>query len=238
MLRALIHLSLLLLPLAGCAGIAPTREMTTGAVTVIDQEGEVRSDGWQLGERLVPRRDRGELAPLEAYRYGTAPGGGFYTIRPDGTGSLRLDAGLLEPAWSLDCSKDAMIDRRDCHLVSPNGEIGVYYGGGKLAWVCIAGHDFPGRKGAIRIDGGKPIETISKGCVDGNVAKQLARAKDVVTRSVKWPYDVPRDNHLSMRGLADAMGLADYIHANIDRLSFAARSVPFIQESAGATARQ
>lgn len=205
--------------LAACAGVAPAPDIMTGAIPPLSQEGNPRTDGWQPSERLVKRRDRGSLAAIEAYRHGTAPGGAFYRVQWDGSGTLRTGVDLLSPTWTFDCTKDAITDRRDCRLFAPERLVFIFNGREPL-WVCIGGHTYPRKKGAIRIDGGKPVETDERGCVGGAVAARLARSKEVVVRYVTWPYEAPQDAHPSMQGLADGLALVAYVNSNIDRLAF------------------
>jgi hypothetical protein len=219
MFRAIFSMTLVAVALAACTGSTAAPEMVTAAIPPLSQEGEPRTDGWQPGERLVKRRDRGAYAAIDAYRHGTAPGGSFYRFQANGFGTLRIAADLLSPTWTFDCTRDAMTDRRDCRLHAPE-TLAFFFSGREPQWVCIVGHTYPGKTGAIRIDGAKPIETNERGCVDGAVAKQLAGAKEVVVRYVTWPYKAPQDTHPSMSGLADALALMAYVYSNIDRLAF------------------
>ena len=224
MFRAISSIPFVTFMLAACAGTGSPLEIVTEALAPLSQEGELRTDGWQPGERLVKRRvvkrrDSGTLTPIEAYRHGSAPAGGFYRFQADGSGALRVAADLLSPTWTFDCTKDAMTDRRDCWLFAPERLI-FFYSGPTLLWVCIHGHTYPGKTGALRIDDSKPIETNKRGCVPGTVAKQLARAKEVVVRYVRWPDEAPQDAHPSLRGLADGMALAAYVYSNVDRVVF------------------
>lgn len=129
---------------------------------------------------------------------------------------------LLEHGWSINCGKDAMNDRRDCSLTSHEARIFISYDfGASPRWVCLLGHDFPGRTGEIRVDKNPSRKTDTDGCVPGTYIAEMVRATTVTTRLVKWPYDYSNDETGSLQGLSSALGLITFIRANIDRLSFA-----------------
>jgi hypothetical protein len=209
-------------------GCAPRPEMA--AVSTGAPEGAVAAaGGWQPGEVMVPeRRAKGAISALNSdtpsHRKGVTAGGREYTVWPDGSGSVGDDA---HTSWHIDCSKDVITDKRDCTIkpgFKSDLNLVVMYRGSAIAGVCIAGHDFPGRTGAIRIDSGVPVVTNANGCVDGAVAHRLAKGKSAVVRFVKWPSDHNRDVVGSLDGLAEALELVRFIQSNIDRLTFGVSS--------------
>lgn len=68
--------------------------------------------------------------------------------------------------------------------------------------ICIAGHDFPGLTGMIRIDDNEPIETNEEGCVllDDKLETQLKAGNALVLRGSHWPYRDPETQTISLDG--------------------------------------
>ena len=175
--------------------------------------------GWQANETIgvmeaMPIVD----IPAIRYRAGTAPDGLPYRIYADGSGSV----GHIneKPSWSIDCKKDAMTDKRNCSVSASEPPLFVSFSEQSPVWVCIVGHDFPGRTGAIRIDGGTPMSTDKDGCVPGSVAARLSKSKTVALRYVHWPYSYDRDVAGDLTGLSSALDLARFIYLRIDQLQF------------------
>ena len=185
-----------------------------------------RDDGFRPGEEIVT--DTSQRADtLRAYarlgmptsrtrRIGFDPETGFaYRYYGDGSGSVTVlddpDELFALGDWSFGCSVDRMTDVRTCHV--SNDALYIEYGGrGSVRSVCVIGHDFPGRRGAIRIDQASPISTPESGCITGQRAQQVATslrgADRVVSRRVEWPYDNARDRvteRASGFRLADAL---------------------------------
>lgn len=182
------------------------------------------SDGWQPGERIIPSPPTTNPGLVVGpSRQGTTPDGLKYTMYPDGSGSIANPAGDILNGWSIDCQKDAMNDRRDCSLTSHEARIFISYDfGASPRWVCLLGHDFPGRTGEIRVDKSRSQRTDTDGCVTGTYVAEMVKGTTVTTRLVKWPYDYSNDGTGSLQGLPSALGLITFIRANIDKLSFAA----------------
>src|SRR3546814_15555887 len=66
--------------------------------------------------------------------------------------------------------------------------------------VCIMGHDFPGRRGAIRVDKNAPFATSEGGCVSSPILlKQMMTGNKAAVRSVKWPNDYEVDATVEIR---------------------------------------
>lgn len=158
---------------------------------------------------------------MPAYRRGSTPDGFTYTIYPDGSGGIKGPQHGPAEGWSIDCNRDAMNDRRECKLSSYKARLLVYYGFAATPQsVCIIGHDFPGRTGAIRVDSGSPVNTNRDGCAPARVATQLGSGSMVTTRRVEWPYDYDKDETASLSGAKAAMDLVTYIRSNVSTLSF------------------
>lgn len=125
-----------------------------------------------------------------AYRYYNDASGGVQMLK----GASIADT---EQEWSFSCDVDQMTDARSCSITHQQLFI-EYAEGGRLREICIIGHDFPGRTGAIRIDTAEPIRVPTSGCLVGDsarsVAARLRGAERVVTRRVEWPYDYYRDS--------------------------------------------
>lgn len=194
----------------------------TGNNSAATAQGMQVTDGWYPGERLFPSRtERVAALSMPAYRRGTTPDGLTYTIYPDGSGGVKAAHHGAAQGWSIDCSKDAMTDRRVCTLTSYAARLLVYYGAAVSPQsVCIIGHDFPGRTGAIRVDARAPVSTDRDGCAPANVAAQLATGVSVTTRRVEWPYDYTKDETADISGAEAAMDLVRFIRGNVDRLAF------------------
>jgi hypothetical protein len=222
MLQRAIVVSACCCVLGACAGAPLENGVTTAALSDKALNGLPRSDGWQPGERLFPEVQRGPgLSNLPAYRAGVTPSGMHYMIFGDGSGSVRETRDVLSDSWSFDCTRDAMTDLRNCKIYSDRKEIAVLYSASAdPAHVCIRGHNFPGRTGAIRIDGGKPIITSKEGGVPGDVARRLAQAKQVAVRYVEWPYDYGKDASPTMTGLKETMDLVAFVYSHVDDLPF------------------
>jgi hypothetical protein len=75
---------------------------------------------------------------------------------------------------------------------------------GNIRSSCIIGHDFPGRRGMIRVDSHSAISTDGDGCVYGGTARrlqnQLVSGSRLITRRVEWPYDSNRDKEILISG--------------------------------------
>lgn len=109
------------------------------------------------------------------------------------------------------CSKDRVTDATTCRMnilpQSTSNDGGLFQtvnANGSILTSCIIGHDFPGRTGAIRVDGNPAISTNSEGCLTGSTARRLERqligGSKLVTRRVEWPYDYSRDKEMLIDG--------------------------------------
>ena len=176
------------------------------------------ANGWQPDEKLIPARPGSEIGPS---RRGTTPDGWIYTYYSDGSGSVEPTAEAVMEGWSIGCHNDAMTDKRKCQIRSSNARLSISYINSKSpSSVCIIGHDYPGRFGAIRIDEASPIATNQYGCLPGGMAAKIAKAKTFTTRHVEWPYDENLDKKSESTGLGAAMELLAHMEANRGKLTF------------------
>lgn len=111
------------------------------------------------------------------------------------------------------CNKDRITDAINCHMnILPQG-IGSSVNGGLYQMVgsngsiltsCVIGHDFPGRRAAIRVDNNTAITTNDEGCISGTAARtleaQLKQGQTLTTRRVEWPYDYSEDQVMLIHG--------------------------------------
>jgi hypothetical protein len=115
------------------------------------------------------------------------------------------------PNWLGGCSTDKLTDKDECKInIIPQAR--KINGGlhqsvsrdGDIKYACILGHDFPGRRGMIRIDGNPAIETNNDGCVSGRKAtdlqSQLIAGSLLITRRVEWPYSGSVDKEMIISG--------------------------------------
>ena len=109
------------------------------------------------------------------------------------------------------CNRDKVTDGTTCHLnIWPQGPL--HDGGlfqivdlsGNIKISCISGHDFPGRRGAIRVDSNTAFVTDTEGCIHGAAARrlqnQLVNGRQLITRYVEWPYDYAKDETMLISG--------------------------------------
>ena len=68
--------------------------------------------------------------------------------------------------------------------------------------LCIAGHNFPGKKGMVRINTNTPITTKENGCVrmSKDLDDQLRNGKQITLRGYHWPYDGGETKTISLDG--------------------------------------
>lgn len=173
-------------------------------------------DGWYKNEVLYDEYvNYGYNKKHYKYRKGYTPDGDEYRIYNDGS------AGLINPTgehWSIGCKKDAITDEKSCNLYKD--KLFIFYINNNIE-ICILGHNFPGRRGAIRIGSNKAITTDYNGCIDGNKhITQLYSEKRMTVRYYKWPYDYPKDDNFDINGLQSAMELMKFIYKNGDTLKF------------------
>lgn len=141
--------------------------------------------------------------------------GFFLTSYEDGSAGVHLGKTVYDFSWSIDCRVDSMSDRRSCSIKASGGELLVYYGtAGQPQEICIIGHDFPGRRGMIRVDKNQPVSTGLDGCVPASrLLSQLKRGTTVSFRYYEWPYDYSKDAQHTLRGLGKAMEVVQRIRS-------------------------
>lgn len=141
--------------------------------------------------------------------------GFFIRSFADGSASVSTSRSYLDDHWSIDCTKDAMTDRRECSISSKFGGPFIYYGSSaQPQTICILEHDFPGRTGMIRVDSNAPITTDTDGCVRASsILTQMLGGTKAITRRVHWPYDYPVDETYTLSGIGKAMEVVDRIRA-------------------------
>lgn len=132
----------------------------------------------------------------------------WYT--PDYCRNPAISSSVDEPhsdLWALYCDKDSVDDKISCDIRMPQGGIQVIYLDSKTPLeVCISQHDFPGRRGAIRIDRNKSFTTDESGCVPAKaIIAQLRNGKTVLARRYEWPYDYGQDTTSTLEGMKEAL---------------------------------
>lgn len=189
----------------------------------VQKAGIIVNDGWYPNEKIIPGK-LNKIFPefsIPESREGIMPNGDMYTIYQGGTGNLTSSSTYGNNGWSIDCRTDALDDKPDCKLTSSKARLYIYYGNASSPKsICILGHDFPGRKGAIRIDKSNPITTDTDGCISGKNINKLFTGNTVTTRAVKWPYDTYIDSTHSIAGLKSAMELVKFISKNGYKLNY------------------
>ena len=194
--------------------MAPTSPPATGTSVLAEDPSRPVEDGWYPGEKLA-------FSSSTTYRAGRTPRGFAYDYFRDGSGGVRKSGATFSGGWTINCEKDAMNDRRNCRISSTDNRIMILYDFSSAPkFVCIVGHDFPGRTGQIRVDANKPVTTDTDGCVGAAYVAQLTKGSMVPTRRVERPYDYGQDDSGPLAGLPDAVDLVSFIRANVDSKQF------------------
>jgi hypothetical protein len=127
---------------------------------------------------------------------------------------------------SVRCTKDAVTDVTACFIEispqeavifdaeSPHSYTNYVRSGSLLMQVdksldatsaCVVGHDFPGKRAAIRFGSKQHVSTATTGCVTGGNAKRVEQqarsAQLLTTRRVEWPYESSKDTVARVDGL-------------------------------------
>ncbi|QIG50422.1 hypothetical protein G5V57_23430 [Nordella sp. HKS 07] len=126
--------------------------------------------------------------------------------------------------WLDECKVDPMNDDNDCIIY--NRDVDLMIGivdrhstnesslielfaparGPTLLGVCLILHNYPGRKGLIRIDAHKAIETDERGCLPTKlILPQMKAGNRVRTRYWVFPNDKPIEREGSLIGLTSAI---------------------------------
>ncbi|UCI30799.1 hypothetical protein [Mesorhizobium sp. B4-1-4] len=136
---------------------------------------------------------------------------GFYVRQSnDSSGAISAGESILTALGMLDCRPDEMSDKKDCKIESKVGGPVIYYHQTSApVWVCIIGHDFPGKTGMVRVDANSPVPTDDQGCVGANqILDQMLSGQVFKARRVEWPDEYPIDTKTSLAGLRKALELA------------------------------
>ena len=136
-----------------------------------------------------------------AYRVYYSDGSGFFAGTAGNTGH---QSEPLDSNWSVACKKDSMNDTKQCYMKMKDLWIFVYP---KSKVSISVGHDrYPRSSVAIRIDQGKPFETLPKdegqfsSIVSVKLIPLLGKSQTITTRFVKWPQQNWIDKSWEMYG--------------------------------------
>ena len=127
-----------------------------------------------------------------------------------------MSARFLQDRWLIFCDNDSMTDKRTCQVINGSTSAGrstdvkfKLTGTGEITAICVNGHNFPGRVGAVRIGEARAQTTDEAGCINNQKAvkqmlAQLAVGVRIRTRHVIWPDDeyVDDDYHVTSIMLA------------------------------------
>jgi len=183
------------------------------------------ADGWQRNEALVRTTTRygGQIVKRE----GTSPNGVSYALTSDwrvyyGLKSESDQYSVDQYLWTSSCKTDNIDDKVTCSMQNLKANIYITLNRqGHVAWVCLIGHDFPGKTGAIRVDDRRAVATNTDGCVRGrSLEHQFRSGKQVTTRRVEWPYQQNIDRVETLTGFTEALDLARFLQRNYLKLSF------------------
>lgn len=145
--------------------------------------------------RLNPdsKVEEGEINGIR-YHFYYSDGSGFVGGKLAGTtedhGTPAVSPAL---SWDVGCAKDAVTDKKMCHMTVPHKNLWVWaYPKGRYA-VSIGQDHFPGSTVTLRIDEGKPITAPAKN--EGTFSPQesarlitrLKGASRITTRYMEWP---------------------------------------------------
>jgi hypothetical protein len=195
-----------------------------GVTACVKNEGPSQGADWV--EKRITKKNKKMFSKAEPITGGFTENervnkdGNFMGITPDGAkyaytkkvvskgilGSLvnvndgnygRYSYNSMFGTWNSNCGTNPMSDRSEC-TVSYNDSIRLYGASlDKLTTLCLSNHDFPGRRAAIRIDGGRQIDLGEDGCASSrSLVKKLLNANAVAISYVEWPYDSRKDYNL------------------------------------------
>ena len=217
-----------ILVLAGCGSIG-------GPVVVTPQV----DDGFRPGETLYfvrrsvggspywPRYTTGPVSNSDRFRTGRdLEIGMLYKYSMDGLAWIWYPGQVLvQREWRLDCRQDVITDLRNCRISVIAARLTMWYRSDDvLDSICIIGHDFPGRTGAIRVGGNTAFITNTDGCVvraeAAQLAAQLREGGEVITRYVEWPNSAPRINRHRLHGFELAEDLLSFLLYQLSEVSY------------------
>jgi hypothetical protein len=135
-------------------------------------------------------------------------------IHSDGSGSIGTSENLkgFKDIWSVRIKKDEMTDekiitvRRDAYKSGfrLRSDISLFLelSNKENEYLCISGHNYPNKKGIIRVDKNQPIETNVNGCVklSTDLDSQMRKGNNITLRGYNWPYDAGETQNISLGG--------------------------------------
>jgi hypothetical protein len=180
---------------------------------VFAQESEPATPSWHPGEVTVTRYGM-------TFREGVTPTGNKYSYSANGNGSVSSE--VPKASWTASCKIDPITDVQECSAIQTESRLFLWLGGSAtVTGTCIFGHDFPGRRGNIRVDTNTAFTTDLEGCLNSPVLlKQLIAGEKVTTRRVEWPNDYNDDHTGDIGPLGEALQLVAYIRRNRQKFSF------------------
>ncbi len=147
----------------------------------------------------------------------------YYT---DGSGTFSGTSGnvghyseTVGTNWSTGCKKDPVTDQRYCYMYMKDLVIFVYPKGGVT--LSIGTDHFPGSSVTLRLDQGVPSTAPAKDNgsfppqTSARLVKQLANARTITTRYMKWPYRTWIDQTWDLHGLPETL---KYVAWAVDRI--------------------
>jgi hypothetical protein len=113
---------------------------------------------------------------------------------------------VFKDSWSFNIKLDEMSDKQVITVIRKPYKISKDFGEISLKsniylflnlskkdeeTLCIAGHDYPGKKGMVRVDSNDPIETGVNGCLplSSSLDSQMRAGTNITIRGYHWPYD-------------------------------------------------
>ena len=169
-------------------------------------EGKVELSEMQIATRTnINKIESGSINGV-SYRFYYSDGSGTFAGQK---GNDTEPGNFIGSNWNIGCEKDAVTDKKQCHMNLKNLWIFVYPNG--RATVSVGSDHFPGSSVTVRIDSGAPITTSAGG--DGNfsapssakIIERLSRAKTITTRYMKWPYRSWVDDTWDVYGFNEAL---------------------------------
>lgn len=129
-----------------------------------------------------------------------------------GTGNYAASTALREN-WSVGCKKDAISDKKTCHMTMVGKNLWIWAYPNGIYNVSVGNGDdhFPGSTVAIRIDGGTPITATAKNGgsfsrqVSATLIAQIKRASKLTTRYMEWPNRYWVDETWELYGFNEAL---------------------------------
>ena len=210
----------------------------TSAQKGSEAESVVFDDGFRPGEFLYYSRSV-ISDDVFVWRQGFDSAAGLsYRYFPDGSASIHV--GEILPLalgeWSLRCISDPITDQMECAMRNVEAQVEFLFGDDDdLDSVCIAGHDYPGRLGALRVGAFAAFVTNESGCIYGRdalmLSSQLSGGGELIVRRVEWPYDVDRDSFHDVVGSDFAFDFISFLLAGVPAETMAAeQAIEYVED--------